>query len=408
MGLFKKKEEKKVYLPTSENRDAESEAAKLKALEASLEFLNNPKTKEENKKKTEETKDSEESADTEEQAGNIAENPEEIKAEEDTPKAKLTKETTLTSAVKANPVAPAVQPPSGKTLNPNAANQNVEEKKSDSAPMPKPQETEEEKTSIPMTSMASKQWGRRMDYKTAVVKPKTPAQEVQPPTKPLAPTSVSNVPPAPRMPSNSLHTLNSQNKLTQQQQNGPQQNAPQVPARTIVPKVPEIPGKTEKNDKPTIATMNTPVPAQADPAPTIVASSTDNTAIPRAQNTAQKPEAAQVPKPAPADIPVKAPLVSDKTPETDVKKPEPAVKAEPIPAGVPSGMQRAMPITPVQNTKNAEEKGLKAGNTGLIPNPLPTPKKHIPKEMDFDIQPPATQMHFDIVDMTGMDFFDIN
>ena len=143
MGLFKKKEEKKVYLPTSENRDAESEAAKLKALEASLEFLNNPKTKEENKKKTEETKDSEESADTEEQA----ENPEEIKAEEDTPKAKLTKETTLTSAVKANPVAPAVQPPSGKTLNPNAANQNVEEKKSDSAPMPKPQETEEEKTS---------------------------------------------------------------------------------------------------------------------------------------------------------------------------------------------------------------------------------------------------------------------
>ena len=44
----------------------------------------------------------------------------------------------------------------------------------------------------------------------------------------------------------------------------------------------------------------------------------------------------------------------------------------------------------------------------MIKNPLPTPKKHVAKEMDFDHQPISTQMHFDLVDMTGMDFFDIN
>ena len=213
MGLFKKKEEKKVYLPTAENRDSESEAAKLKALEASLEFLNNPKVKEENnQKKTDEEKTAEVSEEKRE------ETPDDIQTEQEADtKAEEVQNTALTSTVKANPVAPAVQPPSGKTLNPNAANQNTEDKKPDTAPVPKQTEPAEDK---PATSMASKQWGRRMDYKTAVVKPQSPTQEEQPPVKPLAPTSVSNVPPAPRMPSNSLHTLNSQNsqnRLAQQQ-----------------------------------------------------------------------------------------------------------------------------------------------------------------------------------------------
>ena len=43
----------------------------------------------------------------------------------------------------------------------------------------------------------------------------------------------------------------------------------------------------------------------------------------------------------------------------------------------------------------------------LIENPLPTPKKHVPKEMDFDIEPDPDHMHFDVVDMKGKDFFDI-
>ncbi|MCR5118245.1 MAG: hypothetical protein K6B44_01330 [Lachnospiraceae bacterium] len=43
----------------------------------------------------------------------------------------------------------------------------------------------------------------------------------------------------------------------------------------------------------------------------------------------------------------------------------------------------------------------------LIENPLPAPKKHVPKEMDFDLEPDADQLHFDVVDMKGKDFFDI-
>lgn len=43
-----------------------------------------------------------------------------------------------------------------------------------------------------------------------------------------------------------------------------------------------------------------------------------------------------------------------------------------------------------------------------IHNPLPTPKKRVPKEMEFDIEPPDYAMHFDLVDLHGKDFFDIN
>ncbi len=43
-----------------------------------------------------------------------------------------------------------------------------------------------------------------------------------------------------------------------------------------------------------------------------------------------------------------------------------------------------------------------------IKNPLPIPKKHEAKDMDFDHDIPLLDMHFDVVDMSGMDFFDIN
>lgn len=43
-----------------------------------------------------------------------------------------------------------------------------------------------------------------------------------------------------------------------------------------------------------------------------------------------------------------------------------------------------------------------------IHNPLPTPKKRVPKEMEFDIEPPEYAMHFDLVELNGKDYFDIN
>ncbi|MBR3307381.1 MAG: hypothetical protein IKI75_09035 [Lachnospiraceae bacterium] len=52
----------------------------------------------------------------------------------------------------------------------------------------------------------------------------------------------------------------------------------------------------------------------------------------------------------------------------------------------------------------AEEKEEKPAE---IKNPLPTPKKHVPKEMDFDLVPETKDMHFDVVDMNNIDFYDL-
>lgn len=48
------------------------------------------------------------------------------------------------------------------------------------------------------------------------------------------------------------------------------------------------------------------------------------------------------------------------------------------------------------------------GKSSKIPNPLPTPKKRVPRELEFDIEPSMFEMHFDLVDLDGKDFFDIN
>ena len=42
-----------------------------------------------------------------------------------------------------------------------------------------------------------------------------------------------------------------------------------------------------------------------------------------------------------------------------------------------------------------------------LKNPLPHPKKHISRKMDFDLIPAKEQMEFDVDDMTGKDFFDV-
>ncbi len=46
--------------------------------------------------------------------------------------------------------------------------------------------------------------------------------------------------------------------------------------------------------------------------------------------------------------------------------------------------------------------------TEPIKNPLPVPKRHLNKDMDFDVEPILADMHFDVVDMSGIDYFDVN
>lgn len=59
-------------------------------------------------------------------------------------------------------------------------------------------------------------------------------------------------------------------------------------------------------------------------------------------------------------------------------------------------------------SKTETEKNMEVISSEPIENPLPTPAKHARREMEFDVMPTSEDMHFDLVDLTGMDFFDIN
>lgn len=78
-----------------------------------------------------------------------------------------------------------------------------------------------------------------------------------------------------------------------------------------------------------------------------------------------------------------------------------------------SPMSSAGAQNAVDEPKSALElelEAIEAAKTAQQPihNPLPTPKKRVPKEMEFDIEPSEYEMHFDLVELNGRDFFDIN
>ncbi|MCR5596966.1 MAG: hypothetical protein K6G19_02220 [Lachnospiraceae bacterium] len=62
----------------------------------------------------------------------------------------------------------------------------------------------------------------------------------------------------------------------------------------------------------------------------------------------------------------------------------------------------------VSNIESSARSMGKYAGAAKIANPLPHPKKHITRNMDFDYPVSAAQMHFDIEDLNGMDFFDID
>lgn len=64
-------------------------------------------------------------------------------------------------------------------------------------------------------------------------------------------------------------------------------------------------------------------------------------------------------------------------------------------------------ITPPEPNDTITEKTVNKSIPN-IKNPLPTPAKPVHREMEFDIMPLPEDMHFDLVDLTGKDFFDIN
>lgn len=86
--------------------------------------------------------------------------------------------------------------------------------------------------------------------------------------------------------------------------------------------------------------------------------------------------------------------------EVEVEEPKPAPKPSPVSATEPVFKSVIAEKPPILG-KGAEP-------VNKIHNPLPTPKKHTNKAAEFDIDPAEVDMHFDIVDLAGKDFFDIN
>ena len=55
----------------------------------------------------------------------------------------------------------------------------------------------------------------------------------------------------------------------------------------------------------------------------------------------------------------------------------------------------------------AKEAVQERNKTDFIPNPLPVPKKHEPKTMDYDHEIPENKMHFDIELTNKRDDYDL-
>ena len=43
----------------------------------------------------------------------------------------------------------------------------------------------------------------------------------------------------------------------------------------------------------------------------------------------------------------------------------------------------------------------------MLKNPLPGPKPHVPKEMNYDYVPKANEMDYDLKDIRGKEYYDI-
>ncbi len=91
---------------------------------------------------------------------------------------------------------------------------------------------------------------------------------------------------------------------------------------------------------------------------------------------------------------------------------QPDVKTEKPAQNSPVIEQRSVvrTITPV-STEKKEEKidvaQVSGRNPKLIRNPLPGPKPHVSKELNYDYIPKESEMDFDIKDLTGKDYFDL-
>lgn len=112
-------------------------------------------------------------------------------------------------------------------------------------------------------------------------------------------------------------------------------------------------------------------------------------------------------------------IITPGQPQQEIEKPQATTLVKPIAQSetVPLVQQ---PATQVQNNISAEQNNKKTDvNTTmqskpladrqpkLIRNPLPGPKPHVARELNYDYMPKTSEMKYDIEDLKGRDYFDI-
>lgn len=105
-------------------------------------------------------------------------------------------------------------------------------------------------------------------------------------------------------------------------------------------------------------------------------------------------------------------------PDSRTSQPEnvPSKETETAEVNTPSVSSPSEPSTPVSSASgsmSSEDKAstvkpvATADKPKLIRNPLPGPKPHVPRELNFDYELKESEMDYDIKDLSGKDYFDI-
>ena len=109
-------------------------------------------------------------------------------------------------------------------------------------------------------------------------------------------------------------------------------------------------------------------------------------------------------------------MLREPKPASDYVEPDlPIINHNAVPKKPVPKKETSKPIARIGNSRDEIAKEVELGirsmgrisGATLLKNPLPHPKKHIQRNLGYDYEPTEDQMHFDLEDMTGIDFYDV-
>ena len=74
---------------------------------------------------------------------------------------------------------------------------------------------------------------------------------------------------------------------------------------------------------------------------------------------------------------------------------------------LPDAAEESVSILPDTSMKEIHYDDLEENKVQYLENPLPVPKRREHKEMDYAFEPTGKDDDYDVKDMTGKDYFDI-